>query len=109
MNKVKQIIFGTLFFVSFFAAANNGELVNKEVCSKVRKAVIMPESFKSKSSTHKVSVRFAVNEAGQVAEVCVITNDKDAKRDLEQQFFQMNFKELEPCVRHSIDITFVFL
>lgn len=110
MKTLKLLFTALTIFTAFSIHANNGEeLVLKEVGNRVRQAVKMPESMKGKNGSHKVTVNFLVNEEGKVTEVQAQTKDKDAKRDLENQFLHLTFKELAPCVRHSIDVNFLLL
>jgi len=110
MKTLKSLFIAIILLVSFQYKANTGgETVAKEVSNRVKQAVIMPESMKQKNGSHKVTVSFMVNEEGKVTEVNALTNDTDAKRDLEKQFMHLSFKELAPCVRHSIDINFLLL
>lgn len=110
MKTFAQILFFFSLLISNAGYSNNGEeAINKEISNKLRKAVIMPESLKGKHGPHKVTVTFLVNEEGRVTEVYAGTKDREAKRDIENQFLQLYFNELSPCVRHSIDINFLFL
>jgi hypothetical protein len=110
MKTLKSLLAAIVVFTFVSARANTGEEITlKEVGNRVKHTVIMPESMKQKHGTHKITVRFLVNEEGKVTEVSAETKDKDAKRDLENQFMNLCFKELSPCVRHSIDINFLLL
>lgn len=73
----------------------------------------MPESMKQNAALYpngqKVTVSFVVNEQGNVTEASAKTKDMNAKKDLEQQFMKLNFKDLKSGVQHEIDINFVIL
>lgn len=99
------IVAATLVFYTNTITANTAG--NGEMMKKIKSALNMPESMKAKHSSKKVTVHFAVNEKGDVNEVCAITNDKSAKKDIETQFMKLNFPGLLPCVKNSVDINFV--
>lgn len=110
MKTFKSLIVAITLLTCTVSKANNGEeTISKEVGNRVKQSVITPESIKQKKITQKITVCFLVNENGKVTEVNVCTKDLAAKRDLENQFMNLCFKELAPCVRHSIDINFLLL
>jgi hypothetical protein len=110
MKTLKSLLIAITICATSFAHANTGEeAISKEISNRVKHSVIMPQSLKQKNAEHKVSVCFLVNEEGKVTEVNALTKDKEAKRDIENQFMGLSFKELAPCVRHSIDINFLLL
>lgn len=94
-----------LFFMTLSGNANTGS--EAEAGNKIKQVVTMPESLKQKHRSEKITVNFIVNESGKVIEVNAKTNDKDAKRDLENQFIHLKFEGLNPCVMNSVDINFL--
>ncbi|MGZ3920433.1 MAG: hypothetical protein ACXVO9_07585 [Bacteroidia bacterium] len=103
---MKSIIlsFG-IFLISLSLNANLG--AGSDVNNKIKQAVTMPASLKQKHRSEKITVTFVVNESGKVIEVSAKTNDKEAKRDIENQFINLKFDGLKPCVMNTIDINFL--
>ena len=108
---MKTIIFLSALLLSFttIVKANDDTnvLLAQSLSKKVQTALVMPDAFKQEAKTQKITIYFAVNENGKVTEVNAVTNNKEAKTDLEKQFAQLNFKGLQPCVYNSIDVNFV--
>lgn len=88
-------------------AANNNDGASHVESEKIKNAINMPQSLKAKNGSSKITVYFSVNELGVVNEVCAVTDNKEAKKDIENQFMKLTFKGLPSCVRNSVDINFV--
>jgi hypothetical protein len=104
---MKTIALISAFFLLSLSNNANNDSEKDMIGKKISQALTMPESLKQKSQNEKVSIRFVVNESGNVSEVNALTKDLQAKRDLEAQFMKLTFKGLPACVTNSIDIHFV--
>lgn len=113
---IKQITMKTIaiilalltgFTINAKANDNTNVPLAQSLSRKVQAALVMPQSLKQQTKTQKITIYFAVNECGEVTEVNARTANKEAKADLERQFMQLNFKGLQPCLYHSIDVSFV--
>ena len=102
-----KLITLALTLLSCAGFSNNGELNTTEISRKVKTALTTPESIRQKNRSETITIRFVVNETGKVTEVLANTKNKDTKANLEQQFMNLEFKELPACVQHSIDVNFV--
>ena len=103
---MKTIILSlSLFLMSLSLSAYTGG--EAEAGNKIKQVVTMPESLKQKHRAKKITVNFIVNESGKVIEVNAKTNDIKAKRDLENQFINLKFEGLKPCVLNTVDINFL--
>jgi hypothetical protein len=108
MKTITIILALCLCFI-FNVKANDETNVSltQSLSKKVQATLMMPDALKHQTKTQKITIYFAVNENGEVTEVNVRTNNKEAKADLERQFTQLNFKGLQPCVYNSIDVNFI--
>jgi hypothetical protein len=107
--KTITIILALLISFTYTVKANDDTNVSltHSLSKKVQTSLVMPEALKQQAKTQKITIYFSVNENGKVVEVNAVTNNKEAKADLEKQFMQLNFKGLQPCVYNSIDVNFV--
>ncbi len=107
--KTITLIFALLMSFTYSVNANDDTNVSltHNLSKKVQTSLVMPDALKQQAKTQKITIYFAVNENGKVTEVNAVTNNKEAKADLEKQFIQLNFKGLQPCVYNSIDVSFV--
>jgi hypothetical protein len=107
--KTITLILALLLCFTLNVKANDDTNVSltQSLSKKVQTALVMPDALKQQSKTQKITIYFAVDENGKVTEVNAVTNNKEAKADLEKQFSQLNFKGLQSCVYNSIDVNFV--
>lgn len=101
-----KLITLALTLLSCAGFSNNGELNTTEISRKVKTALTTPESIRQKNRSETIGIRFVVNENGKVTEAYALTQNKETKASLEQQFMSLEFKELPACVQHSVDVRF---
>jgi hypothetical protein len=105
MKTVSAFALTLLLALNLNAGNSNGP------AQRIKSSLTIPECMKEQASRHpdgqKVLICFVVNEKGDVTEVSAKCKDVEARRDLENQFIRLNFKDLAPCVLHEIEINFV--
>ena len=104
---MKNIILSTVLVLTLagITKANNGH-EHESVMEKIRKNINLSEAAQPKQSSVKVDVLFKVNESGKVIEVKADTDNKQIKKELEEQFLQLSFNGLNPCVTNTVPIRF---
>ncbi|MBL7936233.1 MAG: hypothetical protein JNM51_10555 [Bacteroidia bacterium] len=95
-----------LITTSLRANGGSDELI-KNLSQKVKNNLKVPESLTQKRQSQKITFYFLVNDYGDVIEVNAKTNNLEAKRDLEKQFKQLNFKGFTPNSLGIIDVNFI--
>lgn len=108
---MKTILFSLVLILGFTlnSQANNGSdnALYQSLSKKVQSVITTPYALKQTHQSQKITVRFAVDEKGEVIAAFAKTKNKDIKLDLEKQFLGLNLSGLQPFVYNSIDIKFV--
>jgi hypothetical protein len=68
--------------------------------------VLLKHTFQSKSESIKVEVLFTTNVNGKVNFVLAKTDNIELKKEIENQFLKLNFKDMKSEVVNSVTLSF---
>lgn len=108
---MKTIIFSLLLVLgtSLTLKANSGsdEALKQSLSKKLQSILTMPDALKHENQSQKITMKFAVDEKGNVIAVNAETKNTDVKLNLEKQFLGINLSGLQPYLYNYIDVKFI--
>jgi hypothetical protein len=106
MTAIKSLILVLVLLSGILKSNNTTDDSLKSASLKIKESLKMPADLTHGNRSQKITIYFSVNENGDVVKVNVKTKNIEVKKDLENQFLQLNFKGLKPAVSNSIDVNF---